>query len=98
MTFLSPSLDAPQKHVLGLVGASRDIRRTPVVGMDFLHQRAMRTNHVVARRSFPKAEDLIRLFFGQARPEPAVSAATPRIALRLTCLTPAGKPAIQIRL
>ena len=96
MSFLSMSTPAPQQNLFGFIDAGRQIRRTPVVGMEFLHQRAMRPHHVVTRRSFPKAEDLVRLFLGQARPTPAATVA-PRVTVRVTCLTPAGKPAVQIR-
>ena len=98
MSFLTLSLHSPQQNFLGLVDAGRNVRRTPVVGMEFLHQRAMRPHNVVSRRSFPKAEDFVRLLLGQVRPAPAPGPTGPRIAMRLTCLTPSGKPAVHIRL
>ena len=97
MSFLTMSPPAPQQNLFGFIDAGRQIRRTPVVGMQFLHERAMRPHHVVTRRSFPKAEDLVRLILGQVRPAPAAPAVAPRVTVRLTCLTPSGKPAVQIR-
>ena len=34
----------PHQHILGFVDTSRQIRRPPVIGMQFLHQRPVRTN------------------------------------------------------
>ena len=41
---------AAEKHVLGLVDAGREIRRPPLVGMQFLHQRAVGAPDVLGAR------------------------------------------------
>ena len=56
-----------QEDVLGLIDPGREIRRAPLVGMQFLHQRAMRAADLVLARARPKAQDLIGLLFGHAR-------------------------------
>ncbi len=49
-----PSAMAAQKNVFGLVDPGREIRRPPLVGMQFLHQRAVRARDR-PRRSRPAA-------------------------------------------
>ena len=41
---------AAKKNVLGLIDAGREIRRPPLVGMQFLHQRAVRAADVLGAR------------------------------------------------
>ena len=52
---------AAKKDFLGLVDAGRKIRRSPLVGMEFLHQRAMRAGDGVRARAGLQAKDLIGL-------------------------------------
>ena len=69
-----------QENGLGFVHAGREIRRTPVIGMKFLHERAMRSkSRRHASQSFPKPEDLdTPAVLGQARTaSPAPSAIAP---------------------
>ena len=66
---------AAQKDVLGLIHAGREIRRPPLVGMQFLHQRAVRAPDVLGARPRLHAKDLIGLLFrhfaaGRSRPAP----------------------------
>ena len=85
---------AADKNILGFVDASREIRRPPLVGMEFLHQRAMRVADVVRARSGLQAKDLIGLLlrhFAAGRRRP------PRCRVTLRVFTPAGIPAIKIR-
>ena len=42
---------APQKDVFGFVDAGREIRRPPLVGMQFLHERAVRATDVGGART-----------------------------------------------
>src|SRR5438270_11773413 len=86
-----------KKRVLGLVDARREIRRPPLVGMEFLHQGAMRPADLVRTRPRLQAKDLISLLFRHfaGRRSPDLTALPPcPIALRV--LTPAGKPAVQV--
>ena len=85
---------AAKKDFLGFVDAGREIRRPPLVGMQFLHQRAVRARDVVGARTRLQAKDLIGLLFrhfaaGRRRP--------PRCRVTLRVFTPAGIPAVKIR-
>ena len=85
------SVVSAHQNVLGLVDTSRKIRRPPVVGMEFLHQRPMRANDIVARRPLVKAQDLISLILGHhARTGSRVRAAAPRVCTLVMCRTPSG--------
>ncbi len=88
---------ATQEDVLSLIHLSRQVRRSPMVRMEFLHQRVMRTNDRLARRTFLKSKNLIGLIFGhRSTALSASSAASARIAITLVCHTPAGKSAVEI--
>ena len=50
-----------KKGILGLVYASSEVRRAPLVGMQFLHQGAVRPADVVTPRPRLQAKDLIGL-------------------------------------
>ena len=81
-----------KKGILGLVDASGEIRRPPLVGMEFLHQGAVRTGDGVGARAGLQAKDLIGLLFrhftGRSR--------APRTRVTLRVFTPAGIPAVKI--
>ena len=87
---------AAKQNVLGLIDAGREVRRPPLVGMQFLHQGTVGTADLVRARPGLNAKDLISLLFSHfaaaGRPRPA---ARTRIMLRV--LTPAGLPAVKIR-
>ena len=83
-----------KKDFLGLVDAGGKIRRPPLVGVEFLHQRPVRMADGVGARARFQAKDLIGLLFrhfaaGRSRP------ARCRVTLRV--FTPAGIPAVKIR-
>ncbi len=84
-----------QQDVFGLVDAGREIRRSPLVGMEFLHQRAVRPAHRVNARSRLKPQNLVGFLFGH-RARLRVSA--PRVSVMVSVFTPTGKPAVEIRL
>src|SRR5579872_2535849 len=86
-----------KKRILGLVDPRREVRRPPLVGMEFLHQGAVSPADILRARPRLQAKDLIGLLFRHfaGRRSPDLSALPPcPIALRV--LTPAGKPAVQI--
>jgi len=87
---------APKQHVLGLIDAGRKVRRPPLVGMQFLHERPVSTPDLFLGRSGLKAKDLISLLFRHFPAGRGVSAA-PRSHILLRVFTPAGLPAVQIR-
>ena len=86
---------AAKQNVLGLIDASRKIRRPPLVGMQFLHEGSVSTTDF--RRASPglKAKDLISLLFSHFAARSAARLPRSRITLRV--LTPAGLPAVKIR-
>ena len=83
-----------QQNVLGFVDASRKVRRSPLVGMQALHQGAVGAPDVLRARPGLKAKDLISLLLGHW---PARRPALPRCRIALRVLTPAGRPAVKIR-
>ena len=83
-----------KKSVLGLVHTGGEVRRAPLVGMQFLHQGAMSPADVVTARPRLQAKDLIGLLrrhFAARR-----RAALPPCPIALRVLTPGGKPAVKI--
>ena len=84
-----------KKHVLGFIDAGREVRRAPVVGMQFLHQGVVRAPDLFGSRVGLKAKDLIGLLL---RHWPAARrTALPRCRITLRVFTPAGRPAVKIR-
>ena len=83
-----------KQSILGLVYPGGEVRRPPLVGMQFLHERAVSPSDLVAPRTRLQAKDLIGLlvrhFAGRRR------AALPPCRISLRVLTPSGKPAVQI--
>ena len=68
---------AAQKDVLGFIDAGRKVRRPPLVGMQFLHERSVGTADFVGVRPRLHAKDLIGLllrhFAAAPRRAPPVS-------------------------
>jgi len=54
---------AAKKNVLGVIDAGRKIRRPPLVGMQFLHEGAVRPADVLRARPGLNAKDLIGFLF-----------------------------------
>src|SRR5882672_7040296 len=83
-----------KQSILGLVYTGGEIRRAPLVGMQFLHEGAVRPSDLVPARPRLQAKDLIgflvRHFAARRR------AALPPCRVSLRVLTPGGKPAVQI--
>ena len=91
---------AAKKDVLGLIDAGGEIRRPPLVGMQFLHEGAVSAGDVLRARAGLNAKDLISFLFSHfaaaRRPAGPASSAAPRARIRLRVLTPAGVPAVKI--
>ena len=83
-----------KKSILGLVYTGSEIRRAPLVGMQFLHQGAVRPADVVATRPRLQAKDLIGLLVRHFTARRRATLPPCRVTLRV--LTPSGKPAVQI--
>ena len=85
-----------EQNVTGLIHPGSKIRRSPLIGMNFLHQLAVAPVDGLRGRAFLKAQHLIGLIFGHARARAMLG--TPRIAVSLMCFTPGGRPAVKMRL
>ena len=83
-----------KQSILGLVYTGSEVRRPPLVGMQFLYEGAVRPSDFVGSRPRLQAKDLIgflvRHFAARRR------AALPPCRISLRVLTPGGKPAVQI--
>ena len=84
-----------KQSILGLVHTGGEVRRPPLIGMQFLHERAMRAPDLIAARPRLQAKDLIGLLFRHFAAGRRSS--LPRIRVTLRVFTPAGLPAVQIR-
>ena len=83
-----------KKNVLSLVYPRGQVRRPPLVGMQFLHERAMGAADFGGARPRLQAKDLISLLwrhFPRTRRR-----ALPRCRIAIRVLTPAGIPAVEI--
>lgn len=83
-----------KQNVLGLVHTGGEVRRSPLVGMKFLHKRAMGLPDLLGGRSRLQAKDLISLLWRHF-PGPRRHA-LPRCRIAIRALTPAGLPAVKI--
>lgn len=86
------------QDVFGLIHSGGESRRPPLVGMQFLHERAMRPRNVVTRSAFLKSQDFISFIFRHRAAAARPSASRPRVSVAITCTTPAGKTAVKINL
>ena len=87
---------AAQKDIFGFIDAGRKIRRPPLVGMQFLHERAMGAPDILGARPRLHAKDLIGLLFRHFAGAPR-RASPARRRVTLSVFTPAGLPAVEIR-
>ena len=85
---------AAEKDFFGLIDAGREIRRTPLVGMQFLHQRPVGPPDLFGGRARLNAKDLIGLLFRHFAG--ADRTTLPRRRVRLRVFTPTGLPAVKI--
>ena len=83
-----------KQNLFGLVHSGREVRRPPLVGMQFLHDGPVGARDLVSPRSGLKAKDLIGLLF---RHFAAGRGAAPRRRVLLRVFTPTGIPAVKIR-
>ena len=83
-----------KKGILGLVYTGSEVRRAPLVGMQFLHEGTVRPADLVTRRARLQAKDLIGLLVRHFAARRRASLPPCHVSLRV--LTPGGKPAVQI--
>jgi hypothetical protein len=88
---------AAKQNILGLIDPGREIRRPPLVGMQFLHEGAVGQRDIVGARAGLKAKDLIGLLLRHFSPGRNTAALPPRCRITLRVRTPAGLPAVKIR-
>jgi hypothetical protein len=86
---------ASKQHILRFIDAGGEVRRPPLVGMQFLHETAVGTPDVLGTRPRLKAKDLISLLFRHFAGSRAQAA--PRCRTVLSVLTPSGMTAVKIR-
>src|SRR5258705_11671317 len=87
---------AAKKNIFGLIHAGRKIRRPPLIGMQFLHERAMGAADFLRTRPRMHAKDLISFLISHFSAAPRRTG-LPRCRIRLHVVTPAGLPAVEIR-
>ena len=81
------------KQLLGLIDSGREIRRAPLVGVQFLHERPVGASDLIRGCARRNAKDLISFLFRHfASGTPDI----PRVRTIVTAFTPAGLPAIKI--
>ena len=83
-----------KQNLFGLVYTGREVRRAPLVGMQFLHEHTVGAADLLAPRPRLQAKDLIGLLVRHFAVRRRAALPTCRISLRV--LTPSGKPAVQI--
>ena len=86
---------AAKQNILGLIDAGREVRRPPLVGMQFLHEGSVGATDLLGARPGLKAKDLISLLFRHFAAGRS-AAPLPRRRITLRVFTPAGLPAVKI--
>jgi hypothetical protein len=86
---------AAKKNVLSLVHSSSEIRRPPLVGMQFLHKRASDVPNLVRARPRLHAKDLLSFLISHFSAVPP-RVDLPRCRVRLHVVAPSGVPAVKI--
>jgi hypothetical protein len=91
----SESAMASKQNLLSFIDTGRQVRRPPLVGMQFLHETPVRTTDFVRRRTWRNAKDLLGLVIGHFARSRRL--ALPRCRTTISVFTPAGIPAVEIR-
>lgn len=90
----SASASSTHQYVPGLVDPAGEPVRSTLVGMNLLHQRAVRTPDLLRPSPRIKPQDLVRLILGHRALARRVS--MPRMSVALEVFTASGRPAVQI--
>jgi hypothetical protein len=77
------------QYILRFIDAGREVRRRPLVGMNFLHEHATRLSPT-PQRARGLINFLVDRFAGLQRD-------VPRRGVALCVFTPSGKPAVKMR-
>ena len=94
-SFAGISAMASKQNFLGLIDTGREIRRAPLVGMQFLHEGPVSAGDLLRARPGLKIKDLIGLLLGHFAAERR-AAPVPRCRIVLRVFTPAGLAAVKI--
>ena len=86
---------AAKKNVFSLVHPRSEIRRPPLVGMQFLHKSTMGVPNLVRARPRLQAKDLISFLISHFAAIPQ-RIDMPRCRVRLHVVAPSGLPAVKI--
>ena len=84
-------LTASEQHILRFIDAGSKIRRSPLIGVQPLHESAVGPPDFVSTRSRLETEDLISLLLRH------FWASTPRRGTIVNVVTPPRMPAVKIR-
>ena len=87
---------ATKQNIFGLIDPGREVRRPPLVGMQFLHEGPVGAGDLVSPRPGLKAKDLISLLLRHFSTGGSDFAILPRSCITLRVFTPGGLPAIKI--
>ena len=82
-----------RQHVPGLVHLRGEAGGSALVGMEFLHKRAVDARDVVLRGALRKPKDFIGFVLGHLA---GTSSPAPGVRVLIVCATPSGKPAVEI--
>src|ERR1700730_10440786 len=85
---------ASKQHILRLIDAGGEVRRAPLVGVEFLHEPAVGATDLLRARTRLKAKDLISLLLGHFA---GSRWAAPRCRIALRVFMPSGMRAVRIR-
>ena len=81
---------AGQKHISGKVQPDSQIRRSPLVGMGFLHRLPVGERYSLSALAKLKAKDLIGLLFSHYSAA-SIRARKPRVIVTMQVRSPQGK-------
>jgi hypothetical protein len=81
------------QHIIRSIDAGNEVRRRPLVGMNFLHEPRVEVRFRLAQSSH-KVSDLINFLVGHLA---ATRQTPPRCSVALRVFTPSGIPAIKVR-
>jgi hypothetical protein len=88
------------QHILRFIDADSEVRRPPLVGMQFLHEPRVEAGLRRAQSSH-KARGLIGFLVGQLagsrETPPRCSVAVPRCSVAVRVFTPSGVAAVKVR-
>ena len=80
------------QHVLRFIGSGGGVRRPPLVGMKFLHERRIATR--ISPNTLLRPKHLVNFLVGHFTGSQRTA---PRCSVALRVFTPSGSPAVRVR-